>query len=279
MARLDISNIDMNEIHVKVGGSSSSQVSLNDADVRDIGAPDATYAGSDGINTANNSTISIGEFRNAEHVSFGPWPSLASWDTTHVRSVSSGSYVQAECFAQISFADDRNNNRVIVSYYGGTNQSIATVYTQYVPYTGIAASNNSKIYVRYDGPSVYNSISNPLVNIGSSTSYSFNSYGWPGHSSQSTTASVTSSNHKKNLATGYELPSSGGYVPFKYFVRTDATQYSNQFRHVYHFNVNWTLYFTTGTSDNYGSPLGTGIVSVNSGDKSVELEAYKGAMF
>ena len=279
MARLNVNNLSLNDIHVKVGGGNNAECSLNDGDIRDIGAPDATYAGSDGISGTNNSTISIGEFRNAEHVSFGPFPSLSAWNTSPTASVSSGSYFQAEAVSSISFADNRSNNRVIISYYGGTNASMNTVYTAYVPYTGIAASNNSKIYVRYDSPATQGQVTNPVVGIGSSTSYPYNSHGWPGHPSQSTTASVTSSNHRKNLATGYELPSSGSYVPFKYFVRTDATQYSNQFRHVYHFNVNWTLYFTTGTSDNYGSPLGTGIVSVNSGDKSVELEAYKGAMF
>ena len=69
MARLDVTNIDMDEIHVKVGGTSGTSVSMNDADVRGMAAPDATYAGNDGISTGNNSTIAIGEFRNGEHTS------------------------------------------------------------------------------------------------------------------------------------------------------------------------------------------------------------------
>ena len=41
MARLDTTNIDMDEIHVKVGGTSGTSVSMNDADVRGMAAPDA----------------------------------------------------------------------------------------------------------------------------------------------------------------------------------------------------------------------------------------------
>ena len=62
---LPTTNRSLNAIHVEVGGTSGTQVSLNDADVRGIGSPDATYAGADGINTTSGTTISIGEFRNA----------------------------------------------------------------------------------------------------------------------------------------------------------------------------------------------------------------------
>jgi hypothetical protein len=70
---LPTTNLSLNAIHVEVGGTSGTQVSLNDADVRAIGNPDPTYAGSDGINTTSGSQISIGEFRNAsagDQVSF-----------------------------------------------------------------------------------------------------------------------------------------------------------------------------------------------------------------
>lgn len=63
---LPTTNISLNAIHVEVGGTSGTTVSLNDADVRGIGNPDATYAGGDGINTTSGTTISIGEFRNAQ---------------------------------------------------------------------------------------------------------------------------------------------------------------------------------------------------------------------
>ena len=40
---LPTTNLSLNAIHVEVGGSSGTSVSLNDADVRGIGAPDSTY--------------------------------------------------------------------------------------------------------------------------------------------------------------------------------------------------------------------------------------------
>jgi len=61
---LPITNISLNAIHIEVGGSTGTTVSLNDTDVRSLYGPDATYAGGDGINTTDQSTISIGEFRN-----------------------------------------------------------------------------------------------------------------------------------------------------------------------------------------------------------------------
>ena len=70
---LPTTNLSLNAIHVEVGGTSGTQVSLNDADVRGIGTPDTAYAGADGINTTSGSQISIGEFRNAsagDQVSF-----------------------------------------------------------------------------------------------------------------------------------------------------------------------------------------------------------------
>ena len=63
---LPTTNISLNAIHVEVGGTSGTQVSLNDADVRAIGTTDPTYDGGDGINTTSGTTISIGEFRNAQ---------------------------------------------------------------------------------------------------------------------------------------------------------------------------------------------------------------------
>ena len=65
---LPTTNLTMNDIHVEVGGSSGTSVSLNDADVRAIGNPDPTYAGAEGISTTSGSTISMGEFRNAVNV-------------------------------------------------------------------------------------------------------------------------------------------------------------------------------------------------------------------
>lgn len=60
--------ISLNEIHVEVGGTSGTQCSLDDSDIRGIGAPNSTYADAlhgTGINTTSGSAISIYEFYGA----------------------------------------------------------------------------------------------------------------------------------------------------------------------------------------------------------------------
>jgi len=67
---LPLTNLSLNAIHVEVGGTSGTQVSLNDADVRGIGSTDSNYDGGDGINQTSGTQISIGEFRNAQDLTF-----------------------------------------------------------------------------------------------------------------------------------------------------------------------------------------------------------------
>ena len=99
-------NLSLNAIHIEVGGSTGTTVSLNDADVRGMGNPDSTYAGEDGLNTTNESTISIGEFRNGQNLytPTGTWilakSSLLSsteWtfyvQTTESATVANGVYI------------------------------------------------------------------------------------------------------------------------------------------------------------------------------------------
>lgn len=64
MAVLSTTNLSLNDIHVEVGGSSGTQVSLNDADVRAISPVNATYAPS-GISQTSETSISMGLFRGA----------------------------------------------------------------------------------------------------------------------------------------------------------------------------------------------------------------------
>jgi len=103
---LPTTNISLNAIHIEVGGSTGTTVSLNDADVRGMGNPDSTYAGEDGLNTTNESTISIGEFRNGQNLytPTGTWilakSSLLSsteWtfyvQTTESATVANGVYI------------------------------------------------------------------------------------------------------------------------------------------------------------------------------------------
>lgn len=276
MARLNENNLTLDEIHQKVGGNASDPCSLNDTDIRNIAAPDSFHADlyhGAGINTGNNEIISMGEFRNGEHTSFDSF-SLANWNVFQTATQSAGSWTQAEATAQISFTDDRDNSRVIVSYYAGTNASMNTVYTEYINYTGRPIQNPIRVRYEYSttSPSYGTTFTgtNPHVNIGTSSSYAYGSYGWPGHSSQSSTAAITSSTHRKLNNTYYNLPVNGSYVPFKYMVRTDASQYSTQMRNVMHYGVRWKLSFET---------LQYQTISTTSSAYDISLYAFKGAIF
>ncbi len=276
MARLNVNNLTLDEIHQKVGGADDTTCSLNDTDIRNIAAPDLTYANQyhgNGINTTNESIISMGEFRNGEHTSLEGM-SLSNWDTFVTATQSAGSYTQAEATAQISFTDDSTNNRVIVSYYSGTNASMNTVYTEYVNYSGKPSSNPVQVRYEFSTTSPSNGTTftgtNPHVNIGSSSSYAYGSYGWPGHPSQSSSAGTTSSTHRKLNLTFYDLPTNGGYVPYKYMVRTNATQYSTQYRNVRHLGVRWRLRFQAADGS---------YVESTSSVYTMELYAFKGAIF
>tara|TARA_R110001592_G_scaffold223041_1_gene478449 strand:- start:117 stop:971 length:855 start_codon:yes stop_codon:yes gene_type:complete len=280
MARLDIQNIDIDEAHVKIGGTSQTTASLNDSDIRSMADPDSTYAGSDGINTSSGSTIALGEFRNADHTSIDSFPSIGSWDTYNFSNWSTGNYTQAEAFCSMSFQVDTNHSRVIVTYYGGTNQSAATPYTAYIPYTGhtigTSTAYGNQIFVKYDG-------NTPLVDANSgSTSYP--PYGWPGNTSNNGPSTFNfgspgdpagvqvgptgyhNSDRQKNMNTYFLIPHTGT-VQFKWLIVTNASGYNNQQEHIFQSGVNFTVAFrgSNGT-----------IYSTTSSSKTIELWAIKG---
>ena len=69
MPNIPTNNISLNDIHIAIGGTTGTQVSLNDTDVRAATGLtlDATYANQHGagINSTSGGIISVGEFRNA----------------------------------------------------------------------------------------------------------------------------------------------------------------------------------------------------------------------
>jgi hypothetical protein len=133
---LPTTNISLNAIHVEVGGTSGTTVSLNDADVRGIGAPDSTYDGGDGINTTSGTTISIGEFRNAQDASLNTWP-LSGLSTAPdpwgFQSYTSSFYAQVGCnYAQkVDTANDRLEHR-FTTFNSGAPQTFTYAYQGYV---------------------------------------------------------------------------------------------------------------------------------------------------
>lgn len=133
---LPTTNLSLNAIHVEVGGTSGTTVSLNDADVRGIGAPDSTYDGGDGINTTSGTTISIGEFRNAQDVSLNTW-ALSGISTAPdpwgSQSYTSSFYAQTGCnYAQkVDTANDRLEHR-FTTFNSGAVSLFSYAYQGYV---------------------------------------------------------------------------------------------------------------------------------------------------
>ena len=254
----------MNEIHVKVGGTANTTVSMNDTDVRGMAAPDATYAGSDGISTGNNSTIAIGEFRNGEHTSLDSFFSLSSWDTFNTRSIANNSIGNAEAFCQMSFKNDQQQSRIECVYYGGTNAVTAVTGTSYINYTGFTGNIN----VKYTTSSSHN---NGLVyaNVNDGN-YTYQPHGWPGNTQNSASITYTSSRARKTSGTNYVIPTSG-YVPFKWWVQGPAWQSGGQTNMGYD-SVSHVMAFTVSfVSDSV-------TYSATSTNKIIELYAGRGPL-
>lgn len=66
MTALATTNLSLNDIHVEVGGTTNTECSLNDTDIRGITSFTFANAGSDGIDTTADSEIAFGEFRGAD---------------------------------------------------------------------------------------------------------------------------------------------------------------------------------------------------------------------
>ena len=210
---LPTTNLSLNAIHVEVGGSSGTSVSLNDADVRGIGAPDSTYAGSDGINTTSGSTISMGEFRNASANAFpatgSAWFQYTSgfggdapdpiWGDASATSTSSA---QAGC--NVGFQNDTNNTRIAMRWTTFTSASASSYSFAYVSYSGhdsttfqakcVYVTSPSGFVGSVENPASYSPASNTFSNV-SETGYS-PLWQWSTTvSSGSGTRSISSSTH------------------------------------------------------------------------------------
>ena len=215
---LPTTGISLNAIHVEVGGTSGTTVSLNDADVRGIGAPDSTYAGADGINTTSGTTISIGEFRNAQDVSLNTWalagPAKAPspWGS---QSRTDANFAQVGCnYAQkVDTANDRLEHR-----FSTFNSSAPQTFSYaYQGYTGLdSATFEAKAVYSVSSSGTVGSVGNPTAGSPSSgtwTTVSTSSYSpiWQW------TVTVSSGSGTRSLsgnATFYMRASLGGtYYP------------------------------------------------------------------
>lgn len=242
------SNISMSAINAEqTGVNSGSLTALSTTGAITTGQAVATLDG-----TAPHG---MNEFGGYVHTSIGSFPSLNDWNTRNVAQVSTGVHTNATAFCSISFNNQQSNNRIKVTYYGGTNASQATVYTKYLDYTGYSGT----IKVQYNSTSAW------FGNTG--TSYSYPPFGWPGNSSNNTTGSYTSSGYRKVQATDYDIPTTGD-VQFKWLMVTDAPRFSSQQRMSMHAGVTFKVSFTSG-GDTY---------SATSSSRNLEISAIKGMM-
>ena len=62
------------------------------------------------------------------------WWYRADWEHIQTRTTTFGA--AAEAFAKVSFTNDTANDRIDVSYVGGTNAAVATVYHTYIDTSG-----------------------------------------------------------------------------------------------------------------------------------------------
>lgn len=140
MSNLPLTNLTIDAIHDEVGGTTGTEVSLNDSDVRAISVTDSNYDGGDGINTTNETTISMGEFRNAINASLSGWPSglgnsspAPGWGTMYYTN-SGITEVTATWGVD---ALDETNDRIVHKSYTQNSGSAASYTYAYQSYTGL----------------------------------------------------------------------------------------------------------------------------------------------
>ena len=271
MAKLDTVNIDMLEIHQKVKASTDADtnISLNDSDIRGLAAPDATYAGSDGIDTRSGFPISIGEFRNGEHTSLDSFPNISGWDVVNSRTIANNTIDIAQAFCQINFRNIQNQNRIEITYSGGTNASMATLFTTYMNYSGFSGD----IKVKYTTDSSQNS--GVVLSNTNDGNYYGQPKGWPGNTQNpaiSGSMPITNSQSRKVSGTNFTIPTNGAYLPFEWFVEgppwTSGGNISNGFDQVIH-AFKFTISFVSDDNVPY---------SEDSVTKYVELYAGRGPL-
>lgn len=179
---LPTTNISLNAIHVEVGGTSGTTISLNDADVRGIGAPDSTYDGGDGINTTSGTTVSIGEFRNAQDVSA----------TTYYSSISAESYSSdSAVIANVNLEVSYSSGNIDVRLSAGDSPSL---------------TNNTIVYRISNAPSGY------TVKRGTITVNSGDSPNTAGTTIGTTATAIPTSTSFVDVE--YQVDSGGGYDEF-----------------------------------------------------------------
>lgn len=198
-------------------GSSNIKMSDINAEVSNVNSTQLRTLSTNAITTGNTidgtAPHGMNEFAGYIHTNLADFPSTSTWSTYNHGSTGSGSYTQVEAFSSIAFQNDQTNSRIIITYYGGTSNAYATVYTQYMSYSGYTGT----ISVKY-------AANTAITNAGNSTSYP--PKGTPDNSANNTSGSTDSSSYRKVAGTNYTIPTSGS-TQFKWFVRTNGARNSN----------------------------------------------------
>ena len=234
---LPTTNISLNAIHVEVGGTSGTQVSLNDADVRSIGSPDTTYAGAEGINTTSGTTISIGEFRNATDTPAFSWGTPGSI-TTNAASIynqfsdddTSGGAVAVRSFVKLSHPSSGTINFQFETRRIGdsSGNTVTSTNTASLTYTGTLTSLEARIvftsvdFQRIGGGSGYTSDADrgEQKEIYSGTTHMTNTGGTEAAINLPTTGQAQDSNN--NITRAYRTMSTSGNSSIGLLVEAQA---------------------------------------------------------
>jgi hypothetical protein len=82
------------------------------------------------------------EFSGYSHTSISDWPSFepSTWGTFASSYHLVGGWGDAEGFASMKAIRDDSNNRIKIETYSGTAAAMATVYTNYINYTGMSGA-------------------------------------------------------------------------------------------------------------------------------------------
>jgi hypothetical protein len=112
----------------------------------------------------NTAPTGMREFYGYAHTSIGSWPSFepSAWGTFATAYHLVGGYGDAEGFASMTAIRDDSNNRIKIETYSGTAAAMATVYTNYINYTGMSGATFAVKYNQTGGTySGHNGTSDP----------------------------------------------------------------------------------------------------------------------
>lgn len=241
-------SISLNEIHVEAGGTSGTQASINDADIRGIAA-----------NIPSGHSPMRFSFWYGAPFSVGSWPTVSSinWPVVGFISQTVGGVIEASAFLSLEFKHDTTNNRIEMKKSEIKNGTTSGISTNYINYTGdVLDSSNStgKFEVAIDWNAVEDDQSTPGDTYANFTE-------------ADDTAGGSHTKYISSSETGWEQLTSSFGTAWKWGVATDDDVNTSTLE------LDFTIYIRV-LKDGIYFPFATGYV--NSGNKSVDISAKNG---